>query len=291
MDPRLLRAWDLRPEVVLTLLLAGVLFTLGWWRLRRESSHRFARMWRLVAYSCGLGVLTLALLSPLDTLSSYLLSAHMVQHLLLMMLAPALLMVANPLAFGLWGLPESARPHVGGLLKRGSFLRRVLTAVTAPGVVWLMLVIVLVGWHDPRAYDAALRSEAIHNLEHLTFFAVALLFWWHVIGAGPRLHSASYGLRIGLLLLTVPITMGLGVVIALTARPIYLNYLTAPRVLGLSVMGDQQLAGAIMWIPGSMMLILATLALLSQVVKTEADKPPQPLDSVFGDPTPTRPPV
>jgi cytochrome c oxidase assembly factor CtaG len=289
MDPRLLRAWDFRPEVLLVLLLAGALFSLGWWRLRKESSDRFTKVWRLAAYLAGLGLLALALLSPIDTLSSYLLSMHMVQHLLLMMFAPVLLLIANPLPFTLWGMPDALRRRAGGLLRRGSVLRRALTALTAPGPVWIALVVVLVGWHDPRAYDAALRSELLHNLEHLSFFALAMLFWWHVTGAGPRLHgSPSAGMRIALLLITIPVTMGIGIVIALTAQPIYLNYLTVPRVLGLSVMEDQQLAGAIMWIPGSMMLIIAALILVAQVLGAEESKPPVSLNSVTRDPSLSR---
>jgi cytochrome c oxidase assembly factor CtaG len=288
MEAQLLRVWDPRPEVVLVLLLAATLFSLGWWRLRQVPSRRFARGWRLAAYLSGLALLGLALLSPIDTLASYLLSMHMVQHLLLIMLAPAFLLIANPLAFTLWGMPAGLRHRAGGLLRSGSWLRRALKTTTSPGVVWIALVVILVGWHDPRAYDAALRSEIVHNLEHLTFFGVAMLFWWHVTGAGPRLHgSVSAGIRIALLLATIPITMGIGIVIALSTGPIYLNYLTVPRVLGLSVMEDQRLAGAIMWIPGSMMLILAALILLARIMSAEESKPPMPLNPVIGDPSPS----
>ena len=286
MDPRLLRAWDIRPEVVLVLFVAATLFSLGWWRLRQVPSARFASGWRLAAYLSGLGLLGLALLSPIDTLASYLLSMHMVQHLLLVMLAPVFLLIANPLPFTLWGMPTALRHRVGGLLSRGTWLRRALVTLTSPGVVWIALVVILVGWHDPRAYDAALRNELVHNLEHLTFFAVAMLFWWHVTGAGPRLHgSVSAGVRIALLLGTIPITMGIGIVIALSTQPIYLNYMTVPRVLGLSVMEDQRLAGAIMWIPGSMMLILAALILLARLMSAEESKPPVSLNPVIGDPS------
>ncbi len=288
MDPRLLRAWDFRPEVVLVLLVAATLFSLGWWRLRQVPRARFARGWRLAAYLSGLGLLGLALLSPIDTLASYLLSMHMVQHLLLVMLAPVFLLIANPLPFTLWGMPAALRHRVGGLLSRGTWPRRALTVLTSPGVVWMALVVILVGWHDPRAYDAALHSELVHNLEHLTFFGVAMLFWWHVTGAGPRIHGASsVGVRIALLLATVPITMGIGIVIALSAQPIYLHYMTVPRVLGLSVMEDQQLAGAIMWIPGSMMLIFAALVLLARLMSAEESKPPILLNPVIGDPSPS----
>jgi len=289
MDPRLLRAWDFRPEVVLVLLLAALLFSLGWWRLRQVPSARFAKGWRLAAYLSGLGLLGLALLSPIDTLASYLLSMHMVQHLLLVMLAPVFLLIANPLPFTLWGMPTALRHRVGGLLRRGTWPRRALTALTSPGIVWIALVVILVGWHDPRAYDAALRSELMHNLEHLTFFGVAMLFWWHVTGAGPRIHGASsVGVRIALLLATIPITMGIGIVIALSTQPIYLSYMTVPRVLSLSVMKDQQLAGAIMWIPGSMMLIFATLILLARLMSAEESKPPISRESVIGNPSPSQ---
>jgi cytochrome c oxidase assembly factor CtaG len=289
MDSQLLRAWEFRPEVVLVLLLAATLFSLGWWRLRQVPRARFAKGWRLAAYLIGLGLLALALLSPIDTLASYLLSMHMVQHLLLVMLAPVFLLIANPLPFTLWGMPATLRHRVGGLLRRGTWLRRALAALTSPGVVWIALAVILVGWHDPRVYDAALRIEWMHNLEHLTFFGVAMLFWWHVTGAGPRIHGASSaGVRIALLLATIPITMGIGIVIALSTQPIYLNYMTVPRALGLSVMEDQQLAGAIMWIPGSMMLILSALILVAQALGAEESKPPISLDSVIGDPSPSQ---
>jgi putative membrane protein len=95
-------------------------------------------------------------------------------------------------------------------------------------------------------------------------------------------------MRIALLLITVPVTMGIGIVIALSAQPIYLNYLSVPRVLGLSVMEDQRLAGAIMWIPGSMMLILGILVLIARAIGIEERKPPASLDSVIGDPFPSQ---
>lgn len=289
MDPRLLRAWDLRPEVVLALLLAAALFLIGYWRLRQTSHDGFARGWRLAAYLIGLSVLAIALLSPIDAISSYLLSMHMVQHLLLMMIVPILLLIANPLPFVLWGMPDRLRLWVGDLLARDSRTRRVVTAITSPGIVWIGFVVSVVGWHDPSAYDAALRNDLVHNLEHLSFFGLALLFWWHVIGAGPRLHgSLSAGMRIAYLLIMVPFTMAVGVVISLATGPIYLNYLTVPRVMGLSVMQDQRLAGAIMWIPGSMMFILAALLLVARAIGAEERKPPLSLNSTLGNTLGTR---
>lgn len=284
MHAHLLGVWELRPEVPLALLLAAGMFLAGWRRLRGASGRGFVKGWRLASYLGGLAVLALALLSPIDTLSSYLLSVHMVQHLLLMMIVPVLLLVANPLPFTLWGLPQGVRRWVGKQLARGSFFRRMVAPISSPGPVWIAMVIVLVVWHEPRAYDAALRSELWHDLEHLSFFTAAMLFWWHVTGAGPRLHgSISTGMRIAYLLVMFPVTMAVGIGISMSSGPLYLNYLTVPRVMGLSLMDDQRLAGAIMWIPGSMMFILAALLLIARAIGAEERKPPLAMGSPMAD--------
>jgi putative membrane protein len=201
---------------------------------------------------------------------------HMVQHLLLLMIIPPLLLLANPLPFLMWGLPARARHQAGRLLSRGSAFRRGLYALTAPGLVWMTFIAFFLGWHDPNAYTAALSSDVIHDLEHLTFFVTAMLFWWLIIGAGPRLRSLSRGVRIALLLVTVPVNMAAGVVIAFSSEPIYTYYTTVPRLWGISVMLDQMIGGVIMWIPGSMMFILAALIIVSRMIQTEDGKAPLP---------------
>jgi cytochrome c oxidase assembly factor CtaG len=140
----------------------------------------------------------------------------------------------------------------------------------------MAFIAIFLGWHDPYAYNAALESELIHDLEHLTFFATAMLFWWLVIGAGPRLRHLSFGLRIGLLIAAVPVNMAAGIAISFASQPIYTYYTSVPRLWGLTVMQDQMLGGIIMWIPGTMMYLLAALILLSRVVQAEADKQPLP---------------
>jgi putative membrane protein len=282
MDPilsALLLSWDWRVEVVAVLTLAGSLFTWGWRRIRRRhssSQNALATGWRLAAYLGGLGILGLALMSPIDILGGQLFFMHMVQHLLLVMIVPPLLLLANPLPFFMWGLPTRARRRVGRLLSRRSTLRRSIYALAAPGLVWMAFVAFFLGWHDPKAYNAALSNDLIHDLEHLTFFGSAMLFWWLIIGAGPRLRSLSRGVRIALLLVTVPVNMAAGVVIAFAGQPIYTYYATVPRLWGISVVQDQMIGGVIMWIPGSMMFILAALILISRLVQAEAEKEPLP---------------
>jgi putative membrane protein len=125
-------------------------------------------------------------------------------------------------------------------------------------------------WHTPAAYDAALRSELIHILEHSSYFVTAMLFWWHVSGSAPRPHGRlSYGLRMGYLLSALVPNEILGVVISLSGQPIYTHYTSVPRVSGLSVMDDQTLGGALMWVPGGMMYALGAVALLARMLEQE----------------------
>src|SRR5690606_15674955 len=135
-----LLSWDWKIEVIVVLALAGTLYSRGWWLLRQRagagqryrravrSRWRLAVTWRLVAYWAGLFFIALALLSPIDALGQQLFFMHMIQHLLLIMIAPPLLLVANPMPFVLWGLPDGLRRRVGGLfsqaLHRDSAFRR-----------------------------------------------------------------------------------------------------------------------------------------------------------------------
>jgi cytochrome c oxidase assembly factor CtaG len=115
----------------------------------------------------------------------------------------------------------------------------------------------------------------VHDLEHLSFFLPAMLFWWHVMYAPPYIHKRlARGARVAYVLSAVPPTMAAGAVIAFSGQPIYEYYTGVPRVWGMSVMQDQMLGGIIMWIPGSMMYIIAGLILISRWLQEEEAKPP-----------------
>jgi putative membrane protein len=229
MDPitkALLLSWDVRFEILLPLTLLGAFQFIGWQRLRRRGAGRFATGWRLASYLTGLIVLILALLSPIDVLASQLFSLHMIQHLLLVMVAPPLLWLAGPFATGLWALPRPLRLQVGGWFQHESRFREFLRLVTQPGLSWLLFVGTLFLWHDPNAYSLAQGNSWIHDLEHLTFFGTAMLFWWRVIGSGPHIHGRSSLLsRIGYVMGVVPANMLLGVTLSLAESPIYPYYL------------------------------------------------------------------
>lgn len=276
MDPvtkALLLSWDLRFEILLPLTIMGALQFIGWLRLRRRGAQRFANGWRLASYLCGLLLLVVALMSPIDVLSGQLFFLHMIQHLLLVMIVPPLLWLAAPFATGLWALPRSWRLAVGGWFQQESLFRRALQAATRPGLSWMLFVGVLFAWHDPGLYGMAQGNGWIHDLEHISFFGTAMFFWWRVTGAGPHIHGRSSLLaRIGYVLAVVPPNMFLGVAISLAESPIYTYYLGVPRLYGISVMDDQTMAGLIMWIPGSMMYIVAGLILAARLF-SNAERP------------------
>ncbi len=295
MTRALLLSWDLRLDVILVLGTAAMLYVLGWRRLRarvrarpttaqpevtgqQASRHRpLLARWRPVAYLSGLAIIALALMSPIDVFGGQLFYMHMIQHLLVMMVAVPLMLIANPFPVLMWGLPVRARRTVGRTITQDSAFRRIFAKITSPGISWLLFVTVYVGWHDQNMYDWALRSNFVHDIQHLTFFAVSMLVWWHITGAAPRFHrTLSTAQRLIFAISLVPISMFLGIAITFASKPIFEHYTTIPRLYGLSVMEDQKIAGLIMWIPGGMMHLLAAVILISRIVQTEANKPIDP---------------
>ncbi len=287
MDPILratLTSWDFRLEVIIVLALVGAIFVSGWWRLRRRSASRggidkqqLAASWRPMLYLGGILLLAITLISPIDVLSAQLFTMHMIQHVLLVMIVPPILLLTNPFPIMLWGLPKELRLWLGGLFSQQSRFRLALKRTTGPGTIWFAFVIFYLGWHDPNAYNLALESAFFHDLEHLTFFITAMLFWWHVISVGPKIHKPLPAFaRAGYVLTAVPPNMITGIAIVFASEPIYTYYLAMPRLWNLSVMDDQQIAGVIMWVPGSMMYILAALVLIARWLQREEKKPPLP---------------
>jgi putative membrane protein len=237
------------------LLLAGVLaaYVRGWWRLRARGHP--PRAWRLAAYV--LGVLTIAgALIALDELADERFSLHMAQHLLLMMVAAPLLALGDPLPLVLWGLPRRARVAVAATLRPGAAVRRALSALTWLPVAGGLYVVTVWAWHVPALYDAAAEHEALHALEHLSFLATALLFWWPILEPAPRLHpSAHPGLQILYLIVATAQNTALGMILSIPDRAFYPYYVRQAAEHGLDAVGDQSFGGGLMWSMGHMYLL------------------------------------
>jgi len=271
--------WRWRSEVVLPLLLLGSLFIIGWWRLSRRS-HQGLPRWRLTVALCGLMTIALAVLSPLDRLAHLLFSAHMVQHLLLMMVAPPLLLLADPLPILVWALPRPGRVLVARLLVAGAPLRRAWQAMTWMPVAWFTSALTLWLWHLPAAYDAALNFRLLHDVEHLAFFWGGIVFWWPIVSPAPRLHGyVHHSLRIVYVVLAGGQQALLGLLLSMSPKALYPFYADAPRVWGLGPLDDQAWGGVIMWGTGGVIGIITVMVLVFCLLRLE-ERPPFPVKTI-----------
>ena len=261
------RAWRLEPVVIVPLAAAAALYLRGWAALRRRMPERFGAG-RPAAFAAGLGAVVLALCSPIDALGHRLLQAHMAQHLLLMVVAPPLLWLGAPVAPLLCGMPRRARHAVASVLAAAP-VRRLMGVLADPRVAWMAFVAAFWAWHAPALYDLALRSEAWHHVEHACFFLTALLFWYPVVAAWPARQVWSRWAMIAYLLLAEAQATLLSAILTFSDRVIYPAYEAGARLQGLSPLEDQALAGAIMWVPGSIAFTIALLALVFQALSPQ----------------------
>ena len=247
--------WNFRVDILLVLALAAGIYLTGWSRLRRQADGA-AAFSGLALYLGGIAALAIALVSPVDRLAAERLSMHMVQHILLLMIAPLGILLANPFAAVVWGLPAAVREPFAGLFREGAPLRSVLSVLTLMPVAWALYVVNLWGWHHPALYQAALEYWWLHDLEHWLFFGTAVLFWWPIVNAAPLYRPGRpLGWRIVYLVAATLQNTLLGMAIALPERVLYPFYAAAPVVEKLSPIHDQALGGGIMWVSGHMYIV------------------------------------
>jgi cytochrome c oxidase assembly factor CtaG len=247
-------------------LAAGAIYVCGWSALSRRNPERFGPG-RLAAFLAGLGVIVLAVASPLDILASQRLWAHMTQHQLLMMGAPPLLWLGAPLAPILCGLPRGIRRAVAAGLAAPT-VRLIARAIEHPATGWVSFAIAFWAWHTPWLYDLALRSHGWHHVEHACFFATAMLFWRPVILARPARSPWPRWTMIPYLLLADLQNTVLAAILTFTDRVIYPAYATIPRAGTISGLDDQSIAGVIMWVSGSLIFLLAMVWLVMEALKS-----------------------
>jgi len=251
----ILSSWSFEPKMALGLAASLVLYLRGWCILHRSSPKRFPA-WRAWAFTGGLAAFWLAIASPLDAFSGLLLSAHMVQHLLLMSVAPPLILLGAPLLPLLRGLPRKfARDGVGPFLVWPA-LRRAGNAITHPLNCWIVMAVTLCAWHVPAAFDLALRSPGWHRLEHACFFGASFFFWWPVVRPFPnRPHWPLWSVPLYLLAADL-LNTTLSAILTFSDHVLYPHYLEAPRLFGTTALADQSCAGVIMWVPGSLVFLI-----------------------------------
>ena len=247
-------SWNLAPLVLLALAGYLAVYAARWRTARREGGARAAPGWRLAAWCAGIAALFVALISPVDQLGEQLASMHMVQHLLIADGAPILL----TLGLTRWILrPATRRIH---RIERaaGPFASPWFGVVAYVGAMWL--------WHVPALYDAALRHPLLHVLEHLSFAAAGLLYWWHLLspirsrlrlgGMGPIAYMASTKILVGFL----------GILLAFAPDLLYDAYDQPGEHWGMTAQTDQQVAGLIMALEQSIVMGIALAWLFARML-------------------------
>ncbi|HEY6959460.1 MAG TPA: cytochrome c oxidase assembly protein [Candidatus Limnocylindria bacterium] len=226
--------------------------------------------WRTLAFFLGLVAIVLALASGLELIAGDLFSIHMVQHMLLTIVAAPLLMLGAPIRPLLRGLPRAVRTSVVRPLAGARVLRAALHFLRHPLVAVAIYVGGLYLWHWPALYDAAVENEALHTLEHAHFFFGALLFWSVVIDPEPFKGTLPYAARIVYLLLAgAAQNTLLGGLLSFSSRVFYPLYADRATALGVDALTDQRVGGAIMWVPGDTIFLIAASACFFMWLETE----------------------
>jgi cytochrome c oxidase assembly factor CtaG/ferredoxin len=249
------RSWQPDYEALAILLLTCAIYARGWRRLRRRRPREFG-VARLASFLSGIAAILLAVASPLDAFADLLLTAHMVQHLLLLMVAPPLILYGAPYLPILRGLPARVLKHGAGPFLASRGLQRFGRRLTHPLVCWLAFTITSLTWHAPELYELALRSPFWHEVEHLCFLSAALLFWWPVIQPWPSRAQWPRWAMIPYLFLADFQNTALAAFLIFCDRVVYPSYAAAPRLLSISPLEDQAAAGAVMWVPGSVAYLI-----------------------------------
>jgi cytochrome c oxidase assembly factor CtaG len=255
-----LGSWPFDPWLLAALLLTAGVYLRGWRVLRRRDPARW-HGGHLAAFFGGLLAIYVALASPIEPFADLLLAVHMLQHLLLMMVAPPLLWLGSPLLPILRGLPRPVLVYwVAPLFSFGS-LRRFLGRLTHPLAALPIFVAATWLWHVPALYDVALRSRGWHYTQHGCFLGAALVFWYPVVRPYPSRPRWSPWLLLPYLLVADLSNTVLAAVLTFSERALYSYYAEVPRLAGISLLDDQSAAGVLMWVPGSLAFLVPLFAI------------------------------
>jgi putative membrane protein len=247
-------SWSLDPAVLLGVVVLSVLYGVGWRRARRPREPHPPSVWRALLFAGGILTIVVALVSPLDSLGDQLMVMHMVQHMLLIDIAPILLILGLTKV-----LLRPVTRRVRTVERRaGFFAHPAFAVIFYAALLWL--------WHVPALYDQAQGNGLIHALEHLCFFAAGSLYWWHVLspirsrmrlaGLGPVAYMTGGKLLVGIL----------GIVLAFAPHVIYPFYAHQPHYWGLTPLEDQMMAGLVMALEQSMVMGIALVVLFVQML-------------------------
>jgi putative membrane protein len=263
-----LLAWSFPPAAFVCLAVVLLVYWRGWTIAHRTRPHELP-LWRAVVFSGGIAALWTAIASPIDALDDYLLAAHMIQHFILMSIAPPLIVLGAPTVPLLNGVPRFVirwlRPAF-----QAKWVHRVAGFILHPLTAWLLMNLVYLGWHVPAAFELTFQSEAIHQFEHACFFFTSLCFWWVVIAPWPaRIVWPRWSVIPYLLGADILNTL-LSAILAFSGRVLYPSYAHAERISNLTPLQDQVAAGAEMWVLNSTVMLIPALVITLHLLSPRA---------------------
>jgi len=262
--PALLLEWRLAPLVVLAIALAAAAWLLLARRVAMAHPQRPHSRWRNAAFLGGLAVIGVALTSPIEAYEGQLFSVHMLQHLLLELVAAPLLLLGAPATLALRAASPSVRRALLAVLHS-----RAVAVASFPLLAWVLFAAVNWGWHFSSLYDQALETPWLHDLQHVTFLAAGLLFWWPVVGLDPSRWRLPHPVRLFYLFLAMPQNSFLGVALMSAPSSLYPHYLSNARDWGPTPAVDQNVGGMLMWVGGDVVFLLAMGLVVAAWVRAE----------------------
>jgi putative membrane protein len=259
--------WSLTPDIVIATLVVSTVYILG--IVRRNARDDRSRLWRHAAFLGGVASVFLALASPIDHMAEHLFSVHQIQHLLLRMIAPMLIALSAPQAVLISGLPSALRRNALAPFAGNGLLQRLFSLLTEPVVVTALFIAALYVWEYPRYHDAALLNDSIHYTMHVTMLAAGLLFWWRIFDVRPAPAGLTYGRRLMMLWIVILSNIGLGAYTTLKSAILYPAYDVVGRLFGMGPLADETVGGFVIWVPSSMMCLLAAIIVIHMWGKHE----------------------
>ena len=262
-------SWGVSIPLTLAIVFVAWAYLRGWLRLGPTANRISA--WRATSFFAGLLLIWVALASPVAWLDHELLTIHMIQHLLLMTIAPPLIWLGQPVL-----ALTSARSHrLGSTL--GPRPQRFADALTQPAFCLFVSSVVLLGWHIPAVFALGMKSESWHVVQQASFLVTGLLFWWPVIQPWPSIRRHELSLILYLFLATLPCDILSGFLV-FCDRVVYPAYSSPSHLFGFSALDDQQCAAALMWTCVTIVYLVAgallTMHFLSPAGPHEASPPP-----------------
>ena len=255
------------PVALIVLAIAAVVYLRGWSELR-SASTRTIEPWHAASFLFGLFAIWLALASRLALYDHHLLTVHMIQHLLLMSIAAPLILLGEPLVVLAHGLPAGLGDAVGRTLSR-TIVRRLGMAIVTPAWCWIAATMALTVWHVPAVLTVTMQSDAWHAVAKASFVVTGLLFWWPVVQPWPRVPAARWSTVLYLFLAMLPCDI-LAAFLVFSERIVYSAYVSMPGHTSLSVLEDQEIAGALMWTVVTLVYLTAGTIVATRLLSPRA---------------------